>query len=560
MKHIKFLHNHKQKILFYCSLFFFVLIGLFVRLHDFGTYPADTNCDEAMAAVEAMALIDNGTDQYGTSFPVYFETWGYGQMNALLIYLLAVTMKLLGSGTTIVRLPMLLFSLAGIAAITWTAWMLFSKETALFVLAFAAINPWHIMLSRWTLESNLFPQCLVFGLALLIYSLKTRKAFYFCLSMICYAISLYAYGVAYAFVPVFLVLTYIYLYRTNIFKISVFILGGICFFSIAWPIIFMMIINFFHLKSVSIGPISIQLFEKTTRTSDLIFSSGNFPAQLLSNLKHFVNIVILQKMDLWWNQLPKIGTMYKIYFPFFLIGCVISIKGIWVYGKTEQQDFQKKGIRVLFFHLFSSLISGLIINNVNVNRINSIFYILILFSAVGIYGITVKKRLVGGIIVILYGFCFLFFGYRYFYSEDRYFLNYTYDKGFEKIILRTSDFQSKPVCISTRLYQAQRKIVETYLKYYLRLPYRYYSGLMDQNELIQSGYEIPYAEKYLIFGDLEKAYSDYKDRCIYVINMRDRDYFDRNLFTVESEDFFSIAIPHSYMNQDLGMGNQTGTD
>ena len=118
---MKFLQTHKQTLLFYCSLILFVIIALFVRLHDFGTYPADINCDEAMAAVEATALIENGTDQYGTSYPVYFETWGYGQMNALLIYLLTAAMKLLGSGATVVRLPMLLFSLAGIASITWIA-------------------------------------------------------------------------------------------------------------------------------------------------------------------------------------------------------------------------------------------------------------------------------------------------------------------------------------------------------------------------------------------------------------------------------------------------------
>ncbi len=547
---MKFIQNHKQSIFFYSSLILFVMLALVVRLHDFGTYPADINCDEAMAAVEAMAIIENGTDQYGTSYPVYFEAWGHSQMNALLIYLLAGAMKLFGSGMTVVRLPMLLFSLAGIAAITWIAWMLFSKEAALFVLAFAAINPWHIMLSRWSLESNLFPHCLVIGLALLIYSMKNRKLFFFCLSMICYAISLYAYGVAYAFVPVFLVLTYIFLYRIKIFNFSALVIGGLCFLLFAWPIILMMIINFFHLKTILIGPISIQLFEKTTRTTDLIFSSDNFPVQLLNNLRHFFDIVILQKMDFWWNQLPKIGPMYKITLPFFLIGCVISIKGIWLNRKTEQQDFQKKGIWVLVIHLFSSFISGLIINNVNVNRINSIFYILILFSAVGIYGITLKKRPVGGIIAVLYGFCFLFFCYRYFYSEDRYYLNYAYDKGFEKIILQTSDFHSEPVCISIRSYRPRHKIIDVYLKYFLHLPYRYYSGMMDHDELIQSGYALPYTEKYYIFDNLEKTYSDFSDRCIYVINMRDRDYFDRNLFTVETEDFFSIAIPTSLINSE----------
>lgn len=530
---------------FWIAFVFFIFLAIAVRIHDFGTYPADINCDEAMAAVEAMAIMENGADQFGTSYPVYFETWGHGQMNALLIYILAVVIKFFGASTTMIRLPMLLLSLAGIAAITWIAWMVFSKEAALFVLAFASINPWHIMASRWTLESNLFPHLLVIGHAFLIYTLESRKMLFFYLAMLLYGISLYAYGVSFTFMPFFLAGIYILFLRNRTFKISALLGGCLTFLAVAWPLILMMAINYFQLPSLRIGPMTIQYFDKSIRTGSLLFSAENIFQQLGKNFLSFVNLILLQKMDLWWNQLPTVGTMYKITTPLIVWGVIYLTIRLGKDNPEQKSTVQHVGIQILMISLFTSFISAMLIIDINVNRVNSIFYPLIIFGAIGIFSIFQKKQFWGIVLAGVYGVYFLFFCYRYFYSDDRFYLNYTFDKGFTKAISQTVQYPSQPVCISTNLYRPDEKIVSVYLKYNLQLPYRYYANLMTAEELKSGQYYLPYTEKYTIFDDLEATYSTKADQCIYIINVRDRDFFDRTRFDVDSNDFFSIAIPKS---------------
>ena len=77
-------------------LLFFALTALLVRTYKFGRIPGGFNQDGAMAAIDALALADHGTDHYGMSFPVHLTAWGYGQMSALLSYLMVPFIKLMG--------------------------------------------------------------------------------------------------------------------------------------------------------------------------------------------------------------------------------------------------------------------------------------------------------------------------------------------------------------------------------------------------------------------------------------------------------------------------------
>ena len=71
-----------------------LVIALFVRIYKFGSVPGGFNQDGAMAAVDAKALADYGTDRYGMHMPVHLTAWGYGQMSALLSYMMVPFIKL----------------------------------------------------------------------------------------------------------------------------------------------------------------------------------------------------------------------------------------------------------------------------------------------------------------------------------------------------------------------------------------------------------------------------------------------------------------------------------
>ena len=80
--------------------------GVWVRCYRFTELPLGMNQDGTMAGVEAFCLLSGGTDQYGTSWPTYFEAWQFSQMSTLYSYLLIPFIKLLGLSKFSLRLPM----------------------------------------------------------------------------------------------------------------------------------------------------------------------------------------------------------------------------------------------------------------------------------------------------------------------------------------------------------------------------------------------------------------------------------------------------------------------
>ena len=65
-------------------------------------------------------------------------------------------------------------------------------KCSLLAMFLLAVSPWHIMLSRWALESNLVVGFLLFGLLFFIYGIEKQP--FFILSAVFYGLSLYCYA------------------------------------------------------------------------------------------------------------------------------------------------------------------------------------------------------------------------------------------------------------------------------------------------------------------------------------------------------------------------------
>lgn len=85
--------NQTVDFIIFCALLF---VGFAIRVWQFGMIPDGMNQDGAMAAVDAKALADHGTDRYGMYMPVHFTAWGYGQMSVLLSYMMVPFIKVFG--------------------------------------------------------------------------------------------------------------------------------------------------------------------------------------------------------------------------------------------------------------------------------------------------------------------------------------------------------------------------------------------------------------------------------------------------------------------------------
>ena len=140
----------------------------------------------------------------GNKMPAFLVAWGSGQ-NALLTYLMIPFIKILGLNILSVRLPMAILGCISLIIMYLLLNKISNKKIATIGLAFFTICPWHIMKSRWGLESNLFPDLILIFIYLLIKGLEDKNQILYYLSFAIAGITAYAYGTSYYFLPVFII-------------------------------------------------------------------------------------------------------------------------------------------------------------------------------------------------------------------------------------------------------------------------------------------------------------------------------------------------------------------
>ena len=175
--------------------------------------------DEAYGAFNAYSLFHSGIDSTGHSYPVYFESWGGGQ-NALNSYLMLPFMVFTGGKITplVVRLPQAIVAILSLVAVSFLMKEMVNEAAGLWAMLLLSVCPWHIMMSRWGLESNLAPGFLLFGLTFFVYGLKKPRLLI--LSALSYGLSLYCYATIWPIVPLLLLLEWGYGFLTKTLKLS----------------------------------------------------------------------------------------------------------------------------------------------------------------------------------------------------------------------------------------------------------------------------------------------------------------------------------------------------
>lgn len=359
-------------------VFLIIVIGIVVRIYNFPNVIAEVNCDEMITAANAKTISETGKDFNGISFPVYLQAWG-GQ-SVVLVYLMAITVKIFGYTLFAIRLPLLIISIISMFIFFDFVKKLSKNEyIAIIALVLLAISPWHICQSVWALDCNMFPHFLLFAMDIFYTGIIKNKNSLVYISMIFFGITLYCYGLAIYFTPLFLVVAAIYLYKKEKISLKAIIISIAIFLIIAMPIIIMFAINLFGIKNdIIIGKMTIPYYEHLTRTSDMLFFSENgIIKQLFMNIGSMLAVVILQNDLMPWNTSPIFGTIYLVSIVFMVFSLIDLIK------HRNEEKYPK----IILIWIVISMITGIIANGTNVNRINSIWYPLIILTSFGIYNL-----------------------------------------------------------------------------------------------------------------------------------------------------------------------------
>ena len=353
-----------------------LLLGCALRLLLCGALPVGLNQDEASAGYDAWAILTSGIDRCGDPFPVLLTAWGSGQ-NALMSYLAMPGIALFGLSEFTLRLPN---ALSGCVTL-WVFWRLARQVrtprfglTALLVLT---LNPWHIMMSRWALESNLLPCFLLCGVY---FTVRSReRPWLLTAASACFGLSLYAYGTAFFFLPLFLVLAVVWLRKA--LRPLPFCCALALFLLLALPIAGAQLISALGLEELHILGLTLPRLTESRQAATSVFGSAAPLRTLLENAKSFGKLLWTQSDGLIWNSLPilKGGLFYVFGLPCALLGLINSL----LHRRERPVEAP------LRYALWCSLLCALCISG-NINRLNMVWLPLIYFSALGLHTLLAK--------------------------------------------------------------------------------------------------------------------------------------------------------------------------
>lgn len=146
-----------------------ILLGAAVlRLANREASPPGLNQDEAVNGWNAWCLLKTGMDQTGQSWPLFYLRGLGSNYTPLNFYLLMPFQAVGGMNIWTTRATASLGGILTIFLIWFVGKRLVGQVAGLTAAALLALNPWHLVASRWGIEANLCPLLAIVPLAMLL--------------------------------------------------------------------------------------------------------------------------------------------------------------------------------------------------------------------------------------------------------------------------------------------------------------------------------------------------------------------------------------------------------
>lgn len=439
-----FMQKEKDRLSALGLVCFFLVfaLGCFLRFYHLTTLPDGLNQDEASIGYEAFSLAFYGVDRYGNPFPVYPITWGSGGGSPLLIYLTALSFKLFGVSVFVLRgtvaffgcltLPLFYLlvkeahgnfgdshvgtcdprsgtcgasgSLSGLQSspvgLQSSPTGLQSSPTGLLGMLLLAIAPWHILLTRWTLDYGLIP--FTFGLAILVLMKAARKKStgLYVLASALAALNMYSYGSANIVIPAFLLLSVFFLMRDGILSIRQLFLCILMFLLVCAPLFLFYLVNVCRLPEIITPFFSVERFRSDhTASVFLSFSDLILRGEGIKNIKELLlYLSVGVENGEYYTYMPGYWTFYVFTFPVTLIGFVVSFKRVREGRREALFEVQNKAANahsascspsgavaaeeIVFAAFLASFLFGLTVR-ISINHIIMVYLPLLYYTVCG---------------------------------------------------------------------------------------------------------------------------------------------------------------------------------
>lgn len=439
------------------SLILILCIGILVRVIGLGAQPAGVDQDEAMAAYQAYTTLTEGIDLNGYHNPVYFEAWGNGQ-SVLLSYLMIPFIALFGLSDLTIRLPQAILGVLSLPVFYLLLKRIFDEKTAIIGFFLLAINPWHIMMSRWALDCNLAPAFLLFGLYFFLLALEKHPAYYL-LSAFFYGLCLYTYAIMWFVVPLSLLLQIVYALAMKRARITWYTSGFVVICGLmALPLLLLVVVNMHYIPQIKTALFSIPELG-SWRSGDL--NVGN-----LTSLESFARLfsMLSTQTDGWIRSgFERFGFYYLFSAPLMLLGLLRVLRDCAALLRRRAHALEIYAL----IPLFAALLVALLLNEINANRVNSLHLPLILLCAVGVREVlNLNWKLAGQALVALYCASFLAFT-GYYFGEGQTLLSDFYRPGTKEAIAYAQKLTDETIVC--RMHGRYSKVL-----YYTKMPLERY--------------------------------------------------------------------------------------
>lgn len=388
-----------------------ILIGAFVRFYSLTAIPYGLQQDEASIAYEAFSLLKYGVDRNLYPYPVYPITWGSGGGSPIMIYLTMLTDAIFGVNVWSLRIVPAFLGVLTLILFYLILLELFDDLMAITGTAFLAICPWHVILSRWSLDSNTVPFWVALALLFFIKATKSQKTHMYMLAAAAFSLCLYSYGSSTIIIPLTILMSCTYAMVRKVLSFKQLCLSFLAFLVVAAPIGYFYMVNYFGLPEIFTSFFSVNKFT-FNRIGSVFLSSGDTPLEsLIINLKGLSLTLTIGNDDneMMCNYVPGFATLLKYTFPVTFLGIGIMIryvirslrKKVVEIIRIEQDSTLSRNIKiasngtarapfrhdaVILFMLIAALILNLLIIQ-DINRMVFMFLPLVYFFIRGLAAI-----------------------------------------------------------------------------------------------------------------------------------------------------------------------------